>query len=248
MGTLDGKIAVVTGAGRGIGAAIVKRFLDEGCSCIAMFGRKVEVCEQKANELDPEGKVLFPVQCDVSKRDEVKAAVDLVMERFGRIDILVNCAGITKDRIFHKMDDEAWDDVINVNLTGTYNTCHLIAPIMRKNGYGRIINIASTSAWGNPGQANYAASKAGILGLTATLAKEMAAKGVIVNAVAPGATATDMYAAVPKEVQEASMASIPMHRFADPSEIAAVVNFLAGPDVSYMTGQVLAVSGGKRTY
>ncbi len=248
MGTLDGKIAVVTGAGRGIGSAIVKRFLSEGCACIAMWGRNVAVCEEKAKELDPEGKVLFPVQCDVSNRDEVKKAFDAVMERCGRIDILVNCAGITKDRIFHKMEDQAWDAVIGVNLTGAYNTCRLIAPVMRANGYGRIVNIASTSAWGNPGQANYAASKAGLLGFTATLAKEMAAKGVIVNAVAPGATATDMYAAVPQAVQEASMASIPMHRFAEPSEIAAVVNFLAGPDVSYMTGQVLAVSGGKRTY
>ncbi len=248
MGTLEGKYAVVTGAGRGIGAAIVKRFMEEGCSGIAMLGRKVSVCEQKAFELEPKRNVLFPVQCDVSNREDVKKAFDLVMEQFGRIDILVNCAGITKDHIFHKMDDESWDDVIRVNLTGTYNMCRIIAPVMRTNGYGRIINIASTSAWGNPGQANYAASKAGILGFTATLAKEMAAKGVVVNAVAPGATATDMYAAVPIDIQKKSMESIPMHRFAEPSEIAAVVNFLAGPDVSYMTGQVLSVCGGKRTY
>lgn len=248
MKTLEGKIAIVTGAGRGIGAAIVKRYMDDGCAAVVMFGRRVSVCEETAKQLDPEGKVLFPVQCDVSDREQVKAAFDLVMERFGRIDILVNCAGITKDHMFHKMTEQEWDAVINVNLNGTFNTCHLIAPVMRANGYGRIINFSSTSAWGNAGQANYAATKAAVLGFTATLAREMAAKGVIVNAIAPGAINTDMMAAVPPEAQEKNKASIPMGRFGEPEEIAAVASFLAGPDVSYLTGQVLCVNGGKRTF
>lgn len=247
MGTLEGKIAIVTGAGKGIGAAIVKRFLKEGIRGVAMFEWNEALCLETARALDPDGTVLLPVKCDVSDREQVRAGVEQTLERFGTVDILVNNAGITKDRIFHKMSDEEWDAVINVDLNGVYNLCRAVVPILREKGYGRIVNISSTSAWGNAGQANYAAAKAAVLGLTATLAKELAAKGVVVNAVAPGFIDTDMYAEVPREKQEASIRNrVPMHRLGEPEELAGVVNFLSGPDVSFLTGQCLVVSGGSR--
>lgn len=247
MGTLDGKYAVVTGSGKGIGAAIVKRFLSEGIAGVAMVEWNEELCRKTAAELDPSGEILFPVKCDISNREQVRDAVAKIIERFGVIDILVNNAGITRDHMFHKMSDDDWDAVMKVNLGGTYNMCHAIVPLMRERGYGRIVNISSTSAWGTVGQANYAATKAGIMGLTATLGKELAAKGVIVNAIAPGFINTDMYAAVPEEKRDASLNNrIPMHRLGEPEELAAVVNFLSGPDVSFMTGQTLIVSGGHR--
>ena len=246
MGTLEGKIAIITGAGKGIGEAIVRRFLKEGIRGIGMLEWNEALCKETAQRLDPSGEILFPVKCDVSNREQVRESVAKVVEHFGTIDILVNNAAITKDRIFHKMTDDEWDAVINVNLNGTYNLCHAVVPVMREKGYGRIVNISSTSAWGNVGQANYAATKAAINGFTATLAKELAAKGVIVNSIAPGYIATDMYAGIPEDKQAARLATHPMLRLADPSELAAVVNFLCGPDVSFMTGQCLTVSGGSR--
>ena len=247
MGTVEGKIAIVTGAGRGIGEAIVRRFLSEGIRGIAMFEWNEDLCRETAQRLDPSGEILFPVKCDVSDREQVRSGVAKTVERFGQIDILVNNAAITRDRIFHKMSDAEWDAVINVNLTGTYNMCRAVAPMMRDAGYGRIVNISSTSAWGNAGQANYAATKAAVQGLTATLAKEMAAKGVIVNAVAPGFIDTDMYAEIPPARKEEFLQKIPMKRLGTPDELAAVVNFLCGPDVTFMTGQCLIVSGGSRS-
>ena len=249
MGTLSGKYAIVTGAGKGIGEAIVKRFLEEDIAGVAMFEWNMELCEQTAAKLDPTGRRLFPVQCNVADREQVKAGVEAVIARFGTVDILVNNAGITRDRMFHKMSDEEWDAVINVNLNGMYNLCRTVTPLMREKGYGRVVNISSTSAWGNAGQCNYAATKAAVHGFTISLAKEMAAKGVIVNAVAPGFINTDMYAAVPAEKQAASINTrIPMHRLGEPEELAAVVNFLSGPDVTFLTGQTLVVSGGHMTH
>ena len=247
MGTVEGKVAIVTGAGRGIGEAIVRRFLSEGIRGIAMFEWNEDLCRETAQRLDPSGEILFPVKCDVSGREQVRAGVAKTLEHFGQIDILVNNAAITRDRIFHKMADAEWDAVINVNLNGTYNMCRAVAPLMREAGYGRIVNISSTSAWGNPGQANYAATKAAVQGLTATLAKELAAKGVTVNAVAPGFIDTDMYAEIPPERKEEFLQKIPMRRLGSPDELAAVVNFLCGPDVTFMTGQCLIVSGGHRS-
>jgi len=247
MGTLTGKYAIVTGAGKGIGKAIVKRFLDDDIAGVAMIARSKNSLIEVAKELDSTGERTLPIRCDVSNREDVKAAVDIILGTFGTVDILVNNAGIIKDRIFHRMSDEEWNMVIDINLHGTYYMCKHIVPILRDKGYGRIVNISSTSALGNPGQANYSATKAAIEGFTKTLAKELGSKGVIVNAVAPGWVSTDMLSSVPEKVKEQVLAGIPLGRFADPSEIAGVVSFLSGPDCSFLSSQVIYVCGGVTT-
>ncbi len=248
MGTLDGRYAIVTGAGKGIGYAIAKRLLADGAKGVAIFEYNEENARKAAEELTAEGHEALAVPCDVSDRASVEAAVQTVLAHFGRIDILVNNAGITRDHIFHKLSYEDWDKVLSTNLGGIFNTCHVVVPYMREQQYGRIVNISSTSAYGNPGQSNYAASKAGILGFTATLAKEVARKGIVANVVTPGFIHTDMYMAVPPDIIERHTRMIPMQRLGEPEEVAAVVSFLCGPDVSFMTGQVISVSGGHRTF
>ena len=247
MSDLSGKYAIVTGGNRGIGAAIVKRFLDDGVAGVAIFGRRLEQVEAYAAEVDPSGERTFCVACDVSSREQAREAVAKVLEKFGRIDILVNNAGITKDRIFHKMTDEEWDAVINTNLNGPYNMCSAVYPKMREQQYGHIVNIASVSAFGNAGQANYAASKAGLMGFTRTLAKEGGPKNVIVNAICPGSIDTDMLKAIPPEKYAHAADGIPLKRLGQPSELAAVVSFLSSDDASYVTGQCILVNGGTRT-
>ncbi len=185
--------------------------------------------------------------CDVSNADSVHQAVEKVLEKFGRIDILVNNAGITRDRIFHRMSLEEWNEVITNNLTSMFNTCHEVYPLMRAQQYGHIVNIASGSVWGNVGQANYSASKAGVVGFTSTLAKEGAPKNVICNCIAPGTIETDMLKAVPPEKYAEFCEAVPMKRIGQPSELAAVASFLASDDASYITGQCISVNGGYRT-
>ncbi len=247
MSDLSGKYAIVTGGGKGIGAAIVKRFLDDGAAGVAIFGRRLDQLQATAAECDPSGERTLCIPCDVGNRQQVKEAVAQVFEKFGRVDILVNNAGITKDRIFHKMTDEEWDAVININLSGPYNMCAAVYPKMREQQYGRIVNIASVSAFGNAGQANYAASKAGVMGFTRTLAKEGGPKNVLVNAICPGSIDTDMLKAIPPEKYAHAADHIPLRRLGQPSELAAVVAFLSSDDASYVTGQCITVDGGSRT-
>lgn len=246
-GTLEGRYAIVTGANKGIGLAIVKRFLHEGVAGVAMLARDGQLCEKVAKELDPEGKRTLPIKCDVSDQSQVKAAFDAAMSRFGTLDILINNAAIIRDRMFHKMSDEEWHTVMDVNLDGVYYLCKYVVPVLREKGYGRIVNISSTSALGNVGQANYAASKAAIQGFTKTLAKELAGKGVIVNCVAPSYIETDMYNSVPPETRQQYLSIIPVGRLGTPDELANVVNFLSGPECTYLTSQVIYVSGGTTT-
>lgn len=247
MKNLSGKYAIVTGAGKGLGAAIAKRFLEEEVAGIAILDVDFELLKKTAAELDPTGKRAFAYKCDITNREQVKEVIDNIKAKFGKIDILVNNAGITKDRMLHKMEDAAWDAVVNVNLTGLYNMCRNVAPVMREQEFGSIVNIASTAAYGNPGQTNYSATKAGIQGFTRSLAIEMGRKGVRVNAVAPGFLDTDMQRAVPPEILQASIENkVPMHRLGQPSELAAAVAFVAGDDASWITGQTIYVSGGYR--
>ncbi len=247
MKNLAGKYAIITGAGKGLGAAMAKRFLEEDVAGLAMLDLDFDLVSKTAAELDPSGERAIAVKCNVADIDNVNEAIDAVLAKFGRVDILVNNAGITKDRMLHKMDPKDFLAVINVNLIGTFNMCHRIAPLMREQESGSIINISSTAAYGNPGQTNYSASKAGLQGFTRSLAIEMGPKGVRANCIAPGFLKTDMQMAVPADILEASIKSkVPMRRLGDPSELAAAVAFLASDDASWITGQTIFVSGGYR--
>ena len=239
---LTGKFAVITGSGSGIGAATAKIFVRENVAGIAIVDYNYEAACKTAEELGP---TAFPVQCDVSKADQVQAAIAQILERFGRVDILVNNAGITRDAIFHKMTMEQWEQVINTNLNGVFYWTHGLYKQMRENEYGRIINLSSTAVRGNPGQANYSATKAALIGFTNTLAKEGGRKNITVNCVAPGATWTDMYSKVPDAVRESMIAANPMNRLGQPSEIGEVIAFLASERASFLSGQWIPVNGGK---
>ena len=247
MGDLSGRFAVVTGAGKGIGAAIAARLLRDNAAGVALLDYDGPLVERTAEELDPTKMRTLSVACDVSDGEQVTRAVDQVLERFGRIDILVNNAGITRDRMFHKMEQSAWDAVMAGKLKGPFYLCRAIVPLMRNQAYGRIVNIASTSAFGNVGQANYAASKSGLIGFTKTLALEGGPKNITANCVAPGYIDTDMFRAVPPDILEGYLKRIPLKRLGSPEEVAGVVAFLAGDDASFLTGQCLIVSGGAQT-
>ena len=239
---LSNKIAVITGSAGGIGKATAKVFIRENIEGIAIVDYNYEAACKTAEELGPKA---FPVKCDVSNYESVQAAVAQVMERFGRIDILVNNAGITRDAIFHKMTVQQWEQVINTNLNGVFYWTHTVYPQMRNNNYGRIINLSSTAVRGNPGQCNYSATKAALIGFTASLAKEGGRKNITVNCVAPGATQTEMYDKVPDEIRQAMIASNPMQRLGQPQEIGEVVAFLASEKASFLSGQWIPVNGAK---
>ena len=239
---LSNKIAVITGSAGGIGKATAKVFIRENIEGIAIVDYNYEAACKTAEELGPKA---FPVKCDVSNYESVQAAVAQVMERFGRIDILVNNAGITRDAIFHKMTIQQWEQVINTNLNGVFYWTHSVYGQMRNNNYGRIINLSSTAVRGNPGQCNYSATKAALIGFTASLAKEGGRKNITVNCVAPGATQTEMYDKVPEEIRQAMIASNPMQRLGQPQEIGEVVAFLASERASFLSGQWIPVNGAK---
>ena len=240
MNQLLGKFAVVTGAGRGIGAAIVRKFLAEGAAKVALL----DIAEIDTTAFDPTGERAFAYVCNVGDYESVKSVFEKIYEDFGRIDILVNNAGITRDAIFHKMTIEQWHQVINTNLNSAFYTCHCVVNQMRAQNSGRIINISSTSIEGNAGQANYAAAKSGLIGFTKTLAKELGRKTVTANCVAPGATNTDMYKNVPDEIRQRVISNKPFGRLGEPEEVANTVSFLASDDASYVSGQVICVTGG----
>lgn len=244
MKNLAGKYCIVTGAGKGIGKAIAERFVEEEAAGVAILEWDLALAEATAKELDPSGKKVIAVKCNVADTQQVKEAIDAVIAAFGRIDVLVNNAGITRDRIFHKMTDDEWHAVIDVNLNGVFNTCKYVVPMMRNQESGSIINISSTSLMGNPGQANYAATKAALQGFTRTLAKELARKNVRMNCVAPAFVDTEMMRAVGEEKLASMLRGTPAQRLSQPSEIASVVAFLATEDASWVSGQTIFASGG----
>lgn len=246
---LKDKVAIVTGSGRGIGEGIVMRFVEEGARVVVN-----DVNEADANavvkKVKAAGGQAVAVLGSVAERAVVQSAVDTAIKEFGTLDIMVNNAGITRDAMLHKMTDEQWDLVIAVNLTGVFYGIQCAAKYMRDKGYGKIVNISSTSALGNAGQINYAATKAGVIGMTKTAAKELGPKNVNVNAIAPGMIWTDMMKNMPPAVIEqmdAMLPSIvPMNRKGSPLDIANLALFLASDESSFITGQVIFCEGGMK--
>lgn len=241
---MTGHTAIVTGGGRGIGKSIAEALAKKGVN-IAVVGTNLEVAAQTSLDLQSIGVKSIAIQADVSISSDVKNIFDKTVSEFGKVDILVNNAGITRDSLIIRMKDEDWDKVINVNLKGTFLCSREAVKIMLKQKYGRIVNISSIVAFmGNIGQANYSASKAGISGLTKTIAKEYANRGITVNAVAPGFITTAMTESIPENIKNEMLKSIPMSRFGTTADIANAVVFFASPDAGYITGQLLHVNGG----
>ena len=239
------KTALVTGAGRGIGSEIAKNLAELGFYVIVNYNGSRENAENVVNEIIASGGRAKAVQCNVSDTDAVAKMTDDIKSEFGTIDVLVNNAGIVKDNLIVRMTEKDFDDVINTNLKGTFNTIKHVSKVMIKQRYGRIVNISSVvGIVGNAGQANYAASKAGIIGLTKSAAKELAGRNITVNAVAPGFIMTEMTDKLSDGVKEQMMAAIPLKRLGTTKDIADAVAFLVYDNASYITGQVIEVNGG----
>jgi 3-oxoacyl-[acyl-carrier protein] reductase len=244
MNQLENQIAVVTGAGRGIGRAIALKFAAEGADVVCV-SRTAENAGKVAGEIRALGRKAWAQALDVSDPGTVAAAADRILAECGRVDILVNNAGVTRDGLLMRMADADWDAVLNTNLKGAFLVTRAFCRAMVKQRSGRIINISSVIGLiGNAGQCNYAASKAGLIGFTQSTARELASRGITVNALAPGFVETDMTAALNEEVRKELLKRIPLNCFGQPDDIANAALFLAGPAARYITGQVLTVDGG----
>ena len=242
---LTGKVAIVTGGATGIGRGIVQKLASLGASVVINYNSSKEASEELVNELTKEGHQAACVQANVSKFDEAEKLINFAVEKFGRLDILVNNAGITKDNLIMRMDESDFDKVIEVNLKGTWNTAKHASRVMMKQRSGKIVNIASVVAiMGTAGQSNYCASKAGVIGLTKSLARELSKRNITVNAVAPGFIKTKMTDVLDEKIVENIANNIPLARMGEASDVANAVAFLVSDLSNYITGQVLNVDGG----
>ncbi|MDQ0206392.1 3-oxoacyl-[acyl-carrier-protein] reductase [Alkalicoccobacillus murimartini] len=242
---LQNQVAIVTGASRGLGQAIAMELAEKGAKVVVNYAGSQQRAEQVVQDIKDIGGDALAVQADVADADEVKSLIKQTIEAFGRVDILVNNAGITRDNLLIRMKEDDWDAVINTNLKGVFNCAKTVARQMMKQRYGRIINVSSVVAvMGNPGQANYVAAKAGVIGLTKSMAKELANRNIHVNAIAPGFIESDMTEVLTEEVKDQYLTQIPLGSFGSAKQVASVVRFLASSDADYMTGQTLHVDGG----
>lgn len=239
------QVVIVTGASRGIGRAVAVRFARDGAAVIVNYRGSAAAANETARLVDEAGGAATLAQGDVSVRDDAERVIEAAMQAHGRIDVLVNNAGIARDQLLMRMSDEDWDAVLDTNLKGAFHmTRAALRPMLRKRS-GRIINLSSVvGLMGNAGQGNYAAAKAGVIGLTKSIAREVAARNITVNAVAPGYIVTDMTEALPENLRGKILAEVPMARLGTPEDVAGVVAFLASPAAAYITGTVLRVDGG----
>jgi 3-oxoacyl-[acyl-carrier protein] reductase len=243
MGFQD-KVALVTGGGRGIGRQIALTFAQEGAD-IVIWDVNLQDAEKTCAEIQALGRKTLSAQVDVTDYSQVEGAVNKILDKFTKVDILINNAGITKDNLLLRMSQQDWDAVLGVNLKGTFNCIRAVSRVMIKQRSGKIVNIASIiGIIGNAGQANYSASKAGIIALTKTAAKELASRNINVNAIAPGFIQTDMTAKLPEDVREKMLAAIPLAKMGSPSDVANACIFLASKEADYITGQTIVVDGG----
>ncbi len=243
---LEGKNAIVTGGSRGIGTAICLDLAANGANVALNFRKSASEARHVVDEIQRMGRKALAVQADVSSFQDAQRMVQQVLEEFGSLEILVNNAGINWDGVIWKMSEEQWDAVINIDLKGTFNYCRAVAPIFREQKYGKIVNITSINGMrGKFGQTNYSAAKAGVIGFTKALAKELGRSNVNVNAVAPGFILTEMYETVPEEVKQQALAEIALGRAGKPEEVAWVVTFLCSEKSRHITGECVQVSGGQ---
>ncbi|TCS79223.1 3-oxoacyl-[acyl-carrier-protein] reductase [Tepidibacillus fermentans] len=242
---LSGKVAIVTGGSKGIGKEIALTLAEAGANIVLNYNQSQQAAEEVMSQIKAFGRECLLIQADVSKSEEVQSLIDTTLEHFGKIDILVNNAGITKDNLIMRMKEEDWDQVIDTNLKSVFLTSKAVSRTMMKQRSGKIVNITSVvGILGNVGQANYVSAKAGVIGLTKTLAREFASRNITVNAIAPGFIETDMTAKLSPEIQESLLTQIPLARFGKPKDVAKVVKFLVSEDADYITGQIIHVDGG----